>query len=55
MNETDFWAAPRYKKAAPGSTGVPFAFQKKQTVRFAPALSILAAEQSGNSSDGCFL
>jgi hypothetical protein len=37
------WAAPR-KKAVSGFAGVPFAFQKKQTIRFAPALSILAAK-----------
>jgi hypothetical protein len=38
-----FGRRPAKKKAAPGFAGVPFAFQKKQTVRFAPALPILAA------------
>jgi hypothetical protein len=30
-----------------GFAGVPFAFQKKQTIRFATALPILAAELGG--------
>jgi hypothetical protein len=38
-----------------GFAGVPFAFQKKQTVRFAPALPILAAWLGGVLIDVLFL
>jgi hypothetical protein len=34
------------EKSGAGFAGVPFAFQKKQTVRFAPALPIPAAKLS---------
>jgi hypothetical protein len=50
-----FGRRPAKKKAVPGFAGVSFAFQKKQTVRFATALPILAAEQCGYSLGGYFL